>query len=170
MGRYIRDMELQLPEEEVEAVVQDFLKRGGFYQGDWKGELCYTSDYGSMGLGNSYGNPNLSRFYFFDYTYQGGILHFEAWVRDGKTKEVSLTGVYSLAMKQPYTAMVSDMENRLTAMLPEGSALRTCAESGSKAIGDNSRRMSKATALIYALALIVMASALMNVLRHLGLL
>lgn len=170
MARYIRDMELQLPEEEVEAVVQDFLNKGGFYQGEWKGEMCYTSDYGAMGIGNSYGNPNLSRFYFFTYTYQGGILHFEAWVRDGKTKEVGLTGVYSLTLKQPYTAMVSALENRLVDMLPEGSALRTCAESGSKAIGDNARRMSKVTPLIYALALICVASALINVLRHLGLL
>lgn len=170
MSRYIRDIELQLPEDEVQAVVQDFLRKGGFYQSEWKGEKCYTSDYGMMGPGNSYGQSNLSQFYFFIYTYQRGILHFEAWARDGKTKEMGLTGAYSFTVKQPYAVMVSAMENCLMEMLPAGSALRTSAESGSQAIMNSSRKMSKAMPLVYAISLIFVAYALINVLRHLGIL
>lgn len=176
MSRYIRDMELQLPESDVQAAVEDFLNKGGFYQGEWKGEACYTSDYGPGGYGpggygpcNSYGQSLTRQVYFFKYFYQNGILHFEAWVRDGKTKEVGLTGAYIFTLKQPYTALVSAMENRLTEMLPAGSDLRTRAEVESKTIVNNSRRMSKGMPLIYALSLIFIVYALINVLRHLGL-
>lgn len=116
MSRYVRDMELQLPEGDVQAVIQDFLSRGGFYQGQWKGETCYVSDYGPGGPYNSYGQSITAQVYFFEYSYQNGMLHFEAWVRDGKTKEVGLTGAYIFTMKQPYTALVSDMEKRLIEM------------------------------------------------------
>ena len=168
MSRYIRDMELQLPENDVQAVVQDFLNKGGFYQGEWKGEACYVSDYGSGGPCNSYGQSLTLQVYFFKYFYQNGILHFEAWVRDGKTKEVGLTGAYVFTLKQPYTALVSAMENRLMEMLPAESALRNRAEADSRAIADNSRRMTKGMSLVYALSLIFIVYAFINVLRHLG--
>ena len=173
MSRYIRDMELQLPENDVQAVVQDFLNKGGFYQGEWKGEVCYVSDYGPSANGpggpcNSYGQSLTLQVYFFKYSYQNGILHFEAWVRDGKTKEVGLTGAYVFTLKQPYTALVSAMENHLMEMLPMGSALRNRAEADSRAIADNSRRMTKGRSLVYALSLIFMVYAFINVLRHLG--
>lgn len=168
MSRYIRDMELQLPENDVQAVVQDFLNKGGFYQGEWKGEACYVSDYGPGGPCNSYGQSLTLQVYFFKYFYQNGILHFEAWVRDGKTKEVGLTGAYVFTLKQPYTALVSAMENRLMEMLPAESALRNRAEADSRAIADNSRRMTKGMSLVYALSLIFIVYAFINVLRHLG--
>lgn len=168
MSRYIRDMELRFPKDDVEPVIQDFLNKGGFYQGEWKGEACYVSDYGPGGPYNSYGQSMTLQVYFFKYSYQSGILHFEAWVRDGKTKEVGLTGAYIFTMKQPYTALVSAMESRLTEMLPAGSPLRIRAEADSTAIMDNSRRMSKGMPFVYALSLILIVYAFINVLRHLG--
>ena len=168
MSRYIRDMELRFPKEDVEPVIQDFLRKGGFYQGEWKGEACYVTDYGPGGPYNSYGQSLTPQVYFFKYSYQNGILHFEAWVRDGKTKEVGLTGAYIFTMKQPYTALVSAMESRLIEMLPAGSPLRIRAEADSTAIMNNSRRMSKGMPFVYALSLIFIVYAFINVLRHMG--
>ena len=39
MGRYIREMELQLPESEVRELIDGFLKENGFYIGEWQGNI-----------------------------------------------------------------------------------------------------------------------------------
>ena len=159
MSRYIRDMELQLPENDVQEIIDSFLENGGFYKGVWKGKPCYISDYGDFG--------NLKEMYFFDYTYVNGKLHFEAWVKDGKTNEIGLTGAYNFMMKQPYTTQVASLENNLIAKLPMGSEQRIKAESGSKLIKNNNRKMDKGRQVVYFCSIIALAIALLNVMNRL---
>ena len=93
MGRYIREMELQLPESEVRELIDGFLKENGFYIGEWQGKICWTADFGINTLFTPLRVTKANTgIYFFDYTYENGKLHFEAWLRDGKKKEVGLTG------------------------------------------------------------------------------
>ncbi len=165
MSRYIRDMVLQLPEDQVRAVINEFLQNGNFYQGTWKDKPCYVGDYG-FGF---YGQSRIAGIYFFDYTYENGTLHFEAWVRDGKTKEIGLTGAYSFTTKQPYAAQISALENRLIQNLPPESPLRAQAAADSSAITGSARKMSKGMSFVYAISVLALLFALMNVLTHLGL-
>lgn len=169
MSRYIKDMELQLPENEVLEVINTFLEDGEFYKGQWQGKSCYTSDYGLNG-GGAYRsvNRNLQQVYFFDYTYLDGKLHFEAWVRDGKTKENGLTGVYNFAMKQPYAALVSRLEKNLTDKLPAGSELRMQAEAQNEPLKKSSSKMDTGRQILGLVSLLLLLMAFMNVLKHLG--
>ena len=166
MSRYIKDMELQLPEEEVLEVIQAFLDDGGFYKGQWQGKICYTTDYG-------FGYPgaavkNLEQFYFFEYSYACGKLHFEAWLRDGKTKEMGLTGMYNIAAKQPYTALISKLEENLIAKMPEGSKERVQIESEHEMIRNDSRKMNTGNKIMQVASVIAFLIALLSVLMHLG--
>ncbi len=169
MSRYIKDMELQFPENEVQEIINSFLEDGGFYQGQWQGKSCYVSDYGLNGSG-SFGsmNKNLQQIYFFDYTYVDGRLHFEAWVRDGKKNENGLTGAYNFAMKQPYTTLVLRLQKKLTDKLPAGSELRIQAESQNELLQKSSNKMNTGKQILGLLGLIAFFFAFMNVLRHLG--
>lgn len=165
MSRYIRDMVLQLPEDQVRTVINEFLQNGNFYQGTWKDKACYVGDYGF----DSYGQSMIAGIYFFEYTYENGTLHFEAWVRDGKTKEIGLTGAYSFTTKQPYAARIAALENQFIQSLPPESPLRVQAETDSSAITGNARKMSKGMSVVYAISVLALLFALLNVLTHLGL-
>ncbi len=169
MSRYMMDMELRLPEDEVQEIIHSFLESGGFYPGQWQGKPCYVSDYGLNGPGYSGSiNKNLEQIYFFDYTYLEGRLHFEAWVRDGKKNENGLTGAYNFAMKQPYTALVSRLQKNLTERLPSGSELRLKAEAQNELLQKSGDKMNTGKQILGVVGFIMLFIALMNVLRHLG--
>lgn len=161
-------MELQLPESDVQSVINGFLQDGGFYKGEWQGKSCYVSDYGMGKVGGT--GQIVEKIYFFDYAYANGKLHFEAWVRDGKTKEIGLTGMYNFMMKQPYTALVAQLENNLIDKLPIESGQRIQIESENKITKKASRRMNKGSRIVYVAAVVMLIYALLNVLRHMGLL
>lgn len=126
-------MELQLPEAEVCDYLEKQLKENGFYRGEWQGKPCWTADYafGGMDTRGVAAGP-FKAIYFFDYTYFAGKLHFEAWIRDGRTKESALTGLGAWDIKAPYSTLVLRLEKELTDRLPEGSVLKTRAMEGSK--------------------------------------
>ena len=166
MSRYIREIDLQLPENEVRGLMDRFLKENGFYRGEWKGQTCWTADYGMNKPATAL---KITGVYFFDYTYENGRLHFEAWVRDGKKKETGLTGWYNWQMKAPYTGLVAGLEKKLINELPQDSELRLQA-GDSIQIEDNKRRMDKARLILGAICLLFFMNALFNVLKHVALL
>lgn len=126
-------MDLQLPEAEVSDYLEKLLKENGFYRGEWQGKPCWTADYAFGGMDTrGVATGNFKGIYFFDYTYFAGKLHFEAWIRDGRTKEGSLTGLGAWTLKEPYNALVLRIEKELTDRLPEGSVLKARAMEGSK--------------------------------------
>ena len=170
MGRYIREMELQLPESEVRELIDGFLKENGFYIGEWQGKICWTADYGmNTGVSPLRVTEANTRLYFFDYTYENGKLHFEAWVKDGKTKEKGLTGWYLWQLKTPYANLVSSLEKELIDKLPQDSELRLQAED-SVQLENSSKRMSKAYLLLGIVGILVMITTFFNVVnRILGL-
>ena len=166
MSRYIREIDLQLPENEVRGLMDRFLKENGFYRGEWKGQTCWTADYGMNMPATAL---KITGVYFFDYTYENGRLHFEAWVRDGKKKEVGLTGWYLWQTKEPYTDLVSKLEKELISKLPQDSDLRL--QAGNRAQIENSnRKMGKAHQLLGVVGLIVLIEVFLSILKRLGVL
>lgn len=169
MGRYVREMDLQLPENEVWELIDGFLKENGFYRGEWQGKACWTADFGINTLFTPLRVTKANtRIYFFDYTYENGKLHFEAWLRDGK-KEIGLTGWYLWQTKEPYTGLISMLEKELINKLPQDSELRLQAGNSAQ-IESSSRRMGKAHQLLGVVGLIVLIEVFLSVLRRLGML
>ncbi len=170
VSRYIREIDLQLPEDEVRGLIDSFLKGNGFYRDEWQGKICWTADYGmNTGVSPLRVTEANTRLYFFDYTYENGKLHFEAWVKDGKKKEMGLTGWYLWQLKTPYANLVSSLEKELIDKLPQDSGLRLQAED-SVYLENSSRRMSKAYLLLGIVGILVMITTFFNVVnRILGL-
>ncbi len=170
MGRYIREMELQLPESEVRELIDGFLKENGFYIGEWQGKICWTADFGINTLFTPLRVTKANTgIYFFDYTYENGKLHFEAWLRDGKKKEVGLTGWYLWQTKEPYTDLVSKLEKELINKLPQDSDLRLQAGNSAQ-IENSNRKMGKAHQLLGVVGLIVLIEVFLSILKRLGVL
>ena len=84
MARYERDIELQLPAEEVEEELRRFREEMLLYPTVWKGEACFCADYRPYGLPPS--SENFKRVYFFSPYYENGVLHMESWMREGNNK------------------------------------------------------------------------------------
>lgn len=78
MARYIREVELNRPEEFVQYIMTDFLGKQGFQMKEFKGELVYRA-----------GNGLLEIPKFLTWGYQNGRFHIEAW-----TRNCWLPGVY----------------------------------------------------------------------------
>lgn len=170
MTRYIREIDLQLPEEEVQGLIYGFLKENGFYRGEWQGKTCWTADFGiNMAMSPLRVTKANTGVYFFDFTYENGRLHFEAWIRDGKKKEIGLTGWYLWQIKMPYTDLVSSLEKELINKLPQDSELRL--QTGNSAqIENSSRRMGKAHLILGIVGIVVSIVTFFNVInRILGL-
>ena len=53
MSRYIREIDLQLPEDEVQGLIDGFLKGNGFYRDEWQGDMLDSrlwDEYGSLSI------------------------------------------------------------------------------------------------------------------------
>ena len=166
MGRYIRDIELQLPAEEVEREIQLFLDNADFYSAVWKEEKCFCTDYNSNGVPGRM--KNLKEIYFFLFTYTGGVLHIEAWVRDGKNSETGLTGFYNWMMKQPYLELMIKLEKALIEKLPENSELRIKNQLHLQKLRKQNSKMSTGKQAVNILALLLILWAFWSCLTYLG--
>lgn len=78
MARYIREEVLNQPEDFVNFMMNDFLTKHGFKYEEFKGQMVYRCGKGVFEM------PK-----FFVWSYQNGVIHVEAWMRN-----VWLPGVY----------------------------------------------------------------------------
>lgn len=78
MARYIRDVQINKPNDFVEYMVNDFLTKHGFKLVEFKGQTIYRAGGGLIEI------PK-----FLVWSYQNGVFHIEAW-----TRNVWLPGVY----------------------------------------------------------------------------
>ena len=115
--RYIKDIELHLPEKVVVDEIQSFLKEECFYKTVWRQEDCFCADHwrADDGLGK-----NLKKLFFFKYEYQAGFLHIEAWIREGKNRERGLSGIIGNDLTTPYLAEIVRLQKSLVEKLPKG--------------------------------------------------
>ena len=112
MTRYIKDIYLEQPEEIVEQVMNTFIEQNNFKHTLWNGEICWGASHVIVG-----------EIYFFKYLYDNGTLHIEAWIRNGKTKEMGLTGWEASDLKKPYYKLIWNLIKRLLALIPAESDL-----------------------------------------------
>lgn len=122
MGRYIRDIELYLPETEVENELELFLQGQEFSRTTWKDEICFAASY-KWGGNVAINRGNLKELYFFKYRYENGILHLEAWIKDGKKGERSPDSFAGMDLNKPYWDSLIKLEDRLIGKLPADSDL-----------------------------------------------
>ncbi len=109
MGRYIKDIWLGLPEDEVQNVIQRFLNTNSFVLKQNFGRAPYYV------LGESTVRCNC----FFQYHYTEGKLHMEAWLGLNNV-ESDLTGMSSVVEKSTYLQKVHQLIEELLALLPAG--------------------------------------------------
>ena len=108
MARYIKEIELGIAPEKVEEILEDFLQENTFYKTTWKGEACYTADFSVI-----------KEVQFLKYSYENGVLHFEAWLRNGASKEQGLTGMGAMDLKKPYLEAVLSLLGRCIQESPQ---------------------------------------------------
>ena len=168
-GRYIKDIELHLPDNEIEEEIKHFLQSWDFYPTVWKEESCFCADYKDLnGMGSNI--ESLKRMYFFKSVYANGILHIEAWVRDGKNAETGITGAYNFMMKRPYLYQITTFENTLINKLPDDSELRKKNQETLNKLNKYNTRTMKAGNLIYILSILLLLWAFYEILVHIGIL
>lgn len=103
MARYIREEYINKPQEFVDFIMQDFLKKQKFEPNNLDGEQIWQDGVGMLSM------PR-----FFKYYYMNGVIHLEAWTRTTIfvgiycKKENDLTGIYGSVPKKAYR---NDIEN-----------------------------------------------------------
>lgn len=109
MGRYVKDIWLGLPEDEVQNVIQRFLSTNNFVlKQNFERAPYYVLGESTV---RSYG--------FFQYHYKDGSLHIEAWLGLNNV-ESDLTGWSSVVEKSTYLQKIHQLIEEVLALLPAG--------------------------------------------------
>lgn len=106
-NRFVQDISLRVPAEEVEDLMQNFLSMNGFYETEWNGEACWAADYGLC-----------EKYRMFLYSYGNGVLHIEAWLRSGKNGEYSLNGWGAMIDRINYLDLMQLLIERALVLIP----------------------------------------------------
>ncbi len=112
MARYIREVELNRPEDFVQYIMTDFLSRHGFRLVDFQGEQVYRAGGGLVEM------PK-----FLSWGYWNGIFHVEAWTRNCWLPGVygaenSMTGFMGCVPKSAYKKDIEELIGLLYQPLP----------------------------------------------------
>ena len=112
MGRYIRDIVLNKPNDFVAFMINDYLNKEGFKLVEFKGQQVFRCGGGLFEM------PK-----FLVWNYQNGVFHMEAWVRIcwlpgvyGKENEIK--GFCGALPKQMYKQSLEELERLLQQPLP----------------------------------------------------
>ncbi len=109
MGRYVKDIRLGLPEDEVQNVIQRFLSTNNFVlKQNFERAPYYVLGENAV---RSYG--------FFQYHYKDGSLHIEAYLGLNNV-ESGLTGWSSAVEKSTYLQKIHQLIEEVLALLPAG--------------------------------------------------
>ncbi len=91
MARYIKDIVLNKPEDFVNFIMQDYLRKNQFVMSEWKGEPAWRA-----------GDGVVEGFKYLKWSYFNGMFHLEAWLKGMAGGEMGLDGVVGALMKKPY--------------------------------------------------------------------
>lgn len=147
-NRFVKDIPLQVPAQEVESLMEGFLYRNGFYKTDWNKEACWAADRGIC-----------EKYRLFLYSYENGVLHIEAWLRAGKTKEYSLNGWGAMNDRQTYLELMKLLIEQVLALLPQDSGIRV-----EDVLSEEDKRASKRYRIVWPL--VVLAALILMALPH----
>ncbi len=107
MARHIIDLTLNKPDDFVAFIMNDYLQKNSFSMVDEKGERCYRA-----------GDAMVEGFKYLKWSYVGGALHLEAWLKGSFGKEMDLEGFVGTLMKKPYKQSLEQLITVLQQELP----------------------------------------------------
>ena len=113
MGRYVKDLVLNKPDDFVSFMMSDYLQKNQFSMSDWKGEPAYRA-----------GDAMLEGYKYLKWSYQNGTLHLEAWLKSGTGKEMDLEGFVATVQKKPYKASLEQLFQVMQQDIPQGQGMQ----------------------------------------------
>ncbi len=102
MARYVQDVTLNQPDDFVYFMMNDYMQKNSFKTANWKGNSVYRR-----------GDGFFEGFRYLVWSYAGGVLHLEAWLKGPFGGEQGLTGFWGWAVKASYR---SDLEKLCSLM------------------------------------------------------
>ena len=111
MARYVRDLVLNKPDDFVQFMMNDFLRKNSFVMSDWKGEPAYRT-----------GDAMMEGYKYLKWNYSGGIFHLEAWMKGTFGGEWNLDGFVGTLQKKPYKASLEQLFAALNQPIPMNQA------------------------------------------------
>lgn len=110
--RYVRDEQINKPDDFVTFIMNDYLGRSGYVQKQVKGEWLWKEGAGFASA------PK-----FIKYSYENGVIHIEAfirtlWLPGVYGKELDFTGAYGALVKQSFKKEIESLINVLYQPLP----------------------------------------------------
>lgn len=91
MARYVKEMVLNKPDDFVQFIMNDFLRKNSFVMADWKGEPAYRT-----------GDAMMEGYKYLKWYYSNGVFHLEAWMKGTFGGEWNLDGFVGCMQKKPY--------------------------------------------------------------------
>ena len=116
MARYIREEQINKPDDFVAFIMNDFLTKNGFSRKEVKGELVWQEGVGMLAP------PK-----FLKYAYVNGVIHIEAWMKTAwlpgvYTGENAMTGFVGAVPKSAYKKSIEELIGLLYQPLPSDNA------------------------------------------------
>ena len=111
--RYVREEQINKPEDFVIFIMNDYLSKNGFIQKQVKGEWVWQEGVGMLTV------PK-----FLKYSYENGVLHLEAWIKTAWLpgvygKDMNLDGAVAAVPKQSYKKELQSLVDILYQPIPE---------------------------------------------------
>ncbi len=91
MAKYVKELVLNKPEDFVQFIMEDYLRKNSFIMADWKGEPAYRT-----------GDAMMEGYKYLRWYYGNGVFHLEAWMKGTFGGEWNLNGFVGCLQKKPY--------------------------------------------------------------------
>lgn len=102
MSRTVKEVQLDQPLDVVSMMMDDFIYHNHFMRTDWQGEMVFSSEDSNKGVK------------YFKWSYAGGLLRTEAWVKGAFGGEDGLVGLYQGALKRQFAADLEQLYRELS--------------------------------------------------------
>ncbi|GFI44139.1 hypothetical protein IMSAGC018_01819 [Lachnospiraceae bacterium] len=107
MARYVKELVLNKPDDFVQFIMNDFLRKNGFVMANWKGEPAYRT-----------GDAMMEGYKYLRWYYQNGVFHLEAWMKGTFGGEWNLDGFVGCLQKKPYRESLEQLFAALQQPIP----------------------------------------------------
>lgn len=101
MSTYKKEIKLGQPIDVVSMVMEDYVFHNQFKRSDWEGEMVFAA---------GDGNPGTK---YLKWTYAGGVLYLEAWVKGPGDRALDLKGVLYSGIRATYHASLVKLEKEV---------------------------------------------------------
>ena len=119
MARYVKEMVLNKPDDFVQFMLSDFLRKNSFVIADWKGEPAYRT-----------GDAMMEGYKYLKWYYSNGVFHLEAWMKGTFGGEWNLEGFVGCMQKKPYRESLEQLFAALGQPLPAPQSMAGSQEGG----------------------------------------